>query len=163
VGKKALIFAGVIFVGGLIYFNGQVADACTHGNCVHGWSSKYTQDEQNNSRMWFIGFPLLTFLIYIFFNSNKEEYLNANKEKKNLHSNNKKNKEPSNTEWRLDYSGTKPKFVEVDDDWNWERKKIRLKAEHKQAIQNHKETEQDARRKKTYKRLDAFIKKQEEK
>jgi hypothetical protein len=70
VGKKALIFAGVIFVGGLIYFNGQVADACTHGNCVHGWSSKYTQDEQNNSRMWFIGFPLFVFLVYQFFNIN---------------------------------------------------------------------------------------------
>ena len=71
-GKKALIFAGVIFVGGLIYFNGQVADACTHGNCVHGWSSKYTQAEQNNSRMWFIGFPLFIFLIYLFVNRDTE-------------------------------------------------------------------------------------------
>ena len=75
-GNKILIFAGVIFVGGLIYFNGQVADACTHGNCVHGWSSKYTQDEQNNSRMWFIGFPLITFLIYLLFNSNVETKIN---------------------------------------------------------------------------------------
>jgi len=69
-GNKTLIFAGVIFVGGLIYFNGQVADACTHGNCVHGWSSKNTQAEQNNSRIWFIGFPLFIFLAYQFFNIN---------------------------------------------------------------------------------------------
>ena len=75
-GKKALIFAGVIFVGGLIYFNGQVADACTHGNCVHGWSSKYTQAEQNNSRMWFIGFPLFVFLLYQFINRNEETKIN---------------------------------------------------------------------------------------
>ena len=71
-GNKTLIFAGVIFVGGLIYFNGQVADACTHGNCVHGWSSKNTQAEQNNSRMWFIGFPLFIFLIYLFVNRDTE-------------------------------------------------------------------------------------------
>ena len=158
--NKILIFAGVIFVGGLIYFNGQVADACTHGNCVHGWSSKNTQAEQNNSRMWFIGFPLFIFLIYLFVNRDTET-------KPSSKPTNKKTKYDSKTFWKLDFSGSEPKWVEVNADWHdkadWQQTKTRLQKEHKQATQNHKETEKDVRRKKTYERLDAFIKKQEEK
>ena len=70
--KGFLILVGIIFVAGLIYLNGQVADACTHGNCVHGWDSKYTKTEQANYRLWFFGFPITIYILYKFFNSDKQ-------------------------------------------------------------------------------------------
>lgn len=70
--KGFLILVGIIFVAGLIYLNGQVADACTHGNCVHGWDSKYTKTEQANYRLWFFGFPIIIYILYKFFNSDNQ-------------------------------------------------------------------------------------------
>ena len=70
--KGFLILVGIIFVAGLIYLNGQVADACTHGNCVHGWDSKYTKTEQANFRLWFFGFPITIYILYRFFNSDNQ-------------------------------------------------------------------------------------------
>ena len=70
--KGFLILVGIIFVAGLIYLNGQVADACTHGNCVHGWDSKYTKTEQANYRLWFFGFPITIYILYKFFNSDNQ-------------------------------------------------------------------------------------------
>ena len=66
-GKKSLTIAIIIFIVGILYFNSQVSDACSHGNCIHGWDSKYTQDEQRNYFLWFFGFPAAVFLLYKFF------------------------------------------------------------------------------------------------
>ena len=64
--KSSLIILSIIFLVGLIFLNGQVSDACTHGNCIHGWDSKYTKTEQANFRIWFFGFPVLIYFIYKF-------------------------------------------------------------------------------------------------
>jgi len=187
--NKILIFAGVIFVGGLIYFNGQVADACTHGNCVHGWSSKNTQAEQNNSRMWFIGFPLFIFLIYLFVNRDTE-----------TKSSNKPTNKKNNSEvriLRMNFSKPNPqwervtlKSTEID---KKEKEKIKqgessplaslqkrqeesekIVKEYQELVcsieertedinENKARDAKDIKRKKTYERIDAFIQKQEEK
>jgi hypothetical protein len=64
--KNKLILFSVIFIIGLIFFNQQVADACTHGNCIHGWDSKNTKGEQGTYRLWFFGFPAAIFAYYWF-------------------------------------------------------------------------------------------------
>ena len=79
--KGFLILVGIIFVAGLIYLNGQVADACTHGNCVHGWDSKYTKTEQAIYRLWFFGFPITIYILYKFFNSDNQNNSSYQKSK----------------------------------------------------------------------------------
>ena len=94
--KGFLILVGIIFVAGLIYLNGQVADACTHGNCVHGWDSKYTKTEQANYRLWFFGFPITIYILYKFFNSDNQNNRSYQKIKP------------------LKFDTTSGKFVDVD-------------------------------------------------
>ena len=62
-GKIVLVVVVIVFFLGLDYFNSQVAEACTHGNCVHGWDSKYTNTEQRYFQLWLIGFPILAYFI----------------------------------------------------------------------------------------------------
>lgn len=62
--KGRHIVAGAIYIAGIIFFNGQVRDACTHGNCKHGWDSKYNESEQVIAKLWMFGFPISIFLFY---------------------------------------------------------------------------------------------------
>ena len=51
-------FLVLVYVGGCFTLNQAVADACTHGNCIHGWYSKYNGTEKALFFTWLIGFPL---------------------------------------------------------------------------------------------------------
>ena len=87
-GKIALVVVVIVFFLGLGYFNSQVAEACTHGNCVHGWDSKYTHTEQRYFQLWLIGFPILAyFIVYHFADEGDEIKSESNPKKSNLRSN----------------------------------------------------------------------------
>ena len=87
-GKIVLVVVVIVFFLGLGYFNSQVAEACTHGNCVHGWDSKYTYTEQRYFQLWLIGFPILAyFIVYHFADEGDEIKSESNPKKSNLRSN----------------------------------------------------------------------------
>ena len=87
-GKIVLVVVVIIFFLGLGYFNSQVAEACTHGNCVHGWDSKYTHTEQRYFQLWLIGFPILGyFIVYHFADEGNEIKSESNPKKSNSRSN----------------------------------------------------------------------------
>ena len=73
VGKIVLVVVVIVFFLGLGYFNSQVAEACTHGNCVHGWDSKYTHTEQRYFQLWLIGFPIIAYFIVYHFADEGDE------------------------------------------------------------------------------------------
>lgn len=54
----------LIYFFGCIHFNSQVEEACTHGNCKHGWYSKYNESEKIEAIMWMFGCPSVAFVIY---------------------------------------------------------------------------------------------------
>jgi len=66
------IIGFVIYVCGAIYFNGQVSESCTHGNCKHGWFSKYNTQEKAVALLWIVGIPGTLLLIYIIQASSKK-------------------------------------------------------------------------------------------
>jgi hypothetical protein len=87
-GKIALVVVVIVYFLGLDFFNSQVAEACTHGNCVHGWDSKYTYTEQRFFQLWLIGFPILAyFIVYHFADEGDEIKSESNPKKSNLRSN----------------------------------------------------------------------------
>lgn len=49
----------LIYLMGIAAFNQAVSDACTHGNCIHGWYSKYNRPEQALALTWILGLPLV--------------------------------------------------------------------------------------------------------
>lgn len=51
----------IVYFGGCAVLNQAVSDACTHGNCIHGWNSKYNGSEKALFFSWGIGFPLVIF------------------------------------------------------------------------------------------------------
>ena len=67
----------VIYFVGCQKLNNDVREACTHGNCKHGWYSKYNEDEQATANLWTYGFLLflafVSFMIYSTDESNKSE------------------------------------------------------------------------------------------
>src|SRR5690242_11084618 len=48
----------LVYTAGCFRLNQAVSDACTHGNCIHGWYSKYNGAEKLAFFAWAIGFPL---------------------------------------------------------------------------------------------------------
>lgn len=42
----------VIYIIGFFIANQAVGDACTHGNCIHGWYSKYNYIEKFIALLW---------------------------------------------------------------------------------------------------------------
>ncbi|MGI9175893.1 MAG: topoisomerase DNA-binding C4 zinc finger domain-containing protein [Rhodothermales bacterium] len=61
----ALIFV-VVYFAGCGYVNELVREACTHGNCTHGWYSKENEPEKLLARVWMFGFPVAAFFLYNF-------------------------------------------------------------------------------------------------
>lgn len=53
----------VIYLIGFVVANNYVADSCTHGNCKHGWNSKYNKKEKRIASLWIIGYPVLTYFL----------------------------------------------------------------------------------------------------
>lgn len=56
--KLLAAFLALVYVAGCVRLNQAVANACTHGNCIHGWYSKYNGTEKALFFAWMIGFPL---------------------------------------------------------------------------------------------------------
>lgn len=67
-----IAIAILIYFFGCSHFNSEVREACTHGNCKHGWYSKYNHSEKTIASIWMIGYPIIAFVIYSFFSSGKE-------------------------------------------------------------------------------------------
>ena len=67
-----IAIAILIYFFGCSHFNSEVREACTHGNCKHGWYSKYNESEKTVASMWMIGYPIIAFVIYSLFSSGKE-------------------------------------------------------------------------------------------
>ena len=56
--KRALWYSGLtIYFGGCVVLNWAVKEACTHGNCIHGWYSQYNTAEKLFFFAWAIGLP----------------------------------------------------------------------------------------------------------
>ncbi|MBL0720530.1 topoisomerase DNA-binding C4 zinc finger domain-containing protein [Piscinibacter sp. Jin2] len=55
-------FLCAAYVGGCVHLNNEVRRACTHGNCKHGWNSKYTGSEKLAFIAWAIGVPGAVYL-----------------------------------------------------------------------------------------------------
>lgn len=53
----------VIYPIGFFIANQYVAGSCAHGNCKHGWNSKYNKEEQRIASIWIIGFPVLSYFL----------------------------------------------------------------------------------------------------
>lgn len=53
----------VIYLIGFVVANNYVADSCAHGNCKHGWNSKYNKEEQRIASLWIIGFPVISYFL----------------------------------------------------------------------------------------------------
>lgn len=60
IGCAALL---LIYWGGCAVLNEEVRTACTHGNCVHGWYSKYNTAEKVVFLAWAVGFPTVVALV----------------------------------------------------------------------------------------------------
>lgn len=60
--ENIIIALVVIYIIGFIIANKSVSDSCTHGNCKHGWYSKYNTEEKNLASLWIIGFPIVSYL-----------------------------------------------------------------------------------------------------
>jgi hypothetical protein len=56
---SALLIYGV----GCVVLAGRVRDACTHGNCRHGFYSKYTYGERTDYSLWQYGFPTIVLVV----------------------------------------------------------------------------------------------------
>ncbi len=67
---KKVLFSGclIVYIIGFGIANGAVRDACTHGNCKHGWYSKKNDAEKFMALLW-----TLTPGILVFNLKNKEE------------------------------------------------------------------------------------------
>lgn len=70
----------VVYFSGCVYFDSRVEDACTHGNCKHGWYSKYTQAEQSTARLWMFGFPIASFALFSLFKTKDKNGIKPNAE-----------------------------------------------------------------------------------
>ncbi len=55
----------LIYFAGCSVLNQAVADGCTHGNCIHGWYSKYNEPEKAIFLLWALGFPVLVGATYM--------------------------------------------------------------------------------------------------
>ena len=55
----------LVYGAGCAVLNENVARACTHGNCIHGWYSANTGSEQALFFMWAIGFPVALVTFYV--------------------------------------------------------------------------------------------------
>lgn len=51
----------VVYLIGFVVANNYVSDSCTHGNCKHGWNSKYNKEEKRIASLWIIGFPIVSY------------------------------------------------------------------------------------------------------
>ncbi|WP_414931051.1 topoisomerase DNA-binding C4 zinc finger domain-containing protein [Vibrio europaeus] len=67
------LFAVIIFIIGYVVVNNNVSDSCNHGNCKHGWNSKYNKEEKHTALLWMFGFPIISYLLIskVFDNSSK--------------------------------------------------------------------------------------------
>ncbi|OGW45278.1 MAG: hypothetical protein A2Y66_08840 [Nitrospirae bacterium RBG_13_41_22] len=58
-----LIIVGLaIYILGCIFFTYLVRVSCTHGNCVHGWYSKYNATERFIAMAWILGVPVVAMI-----------------------------------------------------------------------------------------------------
>ena len=81
----------LIYLVGCFYFNELVSLSCTHGNCVHGWYSKYNKDEKAIASLWILGYPAGSLLIY--FSARRK--ITQKKKRENLYQSAHHHKEPS--------------------------------------------------------------------
>ncbi|KGK01640.1 topoisomerase DNA-binding C4 zinc finger domain-containing protein [Thalassotalea sp. ND16A] len=51
----------VIYLIGFVLANNYVRDSCKHGNCKHGWNSKFNKEEKRIANLWIIGFPIASY------------------------------------------------------------------------------------------------------
>jgi hypothetical protein len=56
-GRAALGALVLIYAAGCFELKARVREACTHGNCRHGFYSKYTKAEQAAFYAWAFGYP----------------------------------------------------------------------------------------------------------
>lgn len=61
---KLIISVIVIYFIGFFLAHKAVRDSCTHGNCTHGWNSKYNKTEKNLASLWIIGFPIGSYFFF---------------------------------------------------------------------------------------------------
>lgn len=47
----------LVYVGGCYVLNENIRIACRHGNCIHGWYSKYNEPEKRLYFLWALGVP----------------------------------------------------------------------------------------------------------
>ncbi len=52
------LLAVAVYAAGCFALNENIRRACTHGNCVHGWYSKYTTHEKVLFFLWAVGYPV---------------------------------------------------------------------------------------------------------
>jgi hypothetical protein len=55
--RAFLIVLALVYIGGCVVLSRAVRDACTHGNCIHGWYSKYNTAEKLTFIAWALGVP----------------------------------------------------------------------------------------------------------
>jgi hypothetical protein len=65
----------VVYLVGVSYGNAMVRGACWHGNCIHGWNSKYNGTERAIATSWIFGFPLATGYIWFRIHTRKSRRL----------------------------------------------------------------------------------------
>jgi predicted RNA-binding Zn-ribbon protein involved in translation (DUF1610 family) len=61
---KLIIGVIVIYFIGFFLAHKAVRDSCTHGNCKHGWNSKYNKTEKNIASLWIVGFPIGSYFFF---------------------------------------------------------------------------------------------------
>lgn len=62
--RRTIFWLGVAaYPVGCSVTNSAVRDACTHGNCIHGWYSKYTTVQKRVAVAWAVGAPILLLLV----------------------------------------------------------------------------------------------------
>ena len=60
----------------------MVAESCRHGNCKHGWYSKYNRKEQRLATLWMIGFPIGSAFLFSYVRGNTSALPGTESEKK---------------------------------------------------------------------------------
>ena len=62
--KKVLFsIALIVYIIGFFMANSAVSNACTHGNCKHGWYSKNTGSQQTVAILWLLTPLALSFTL----------------------------------------------------------------------------------------------------
>jgi hypothetical protein len=67
-----LIGLGIVWLAGGNYLSTFVRGSCIHGNCRHGWYSKYNAAKRSIATAWIVGFPMACGLTWLILSSRKD-------------------------------------------------------------------------------------------